>query len=80
MRVFGASRALTLDGSLYLSGSYKLDAFKASGGLVKSSWLLFRHDPRNTGNVSIPFVFRPTHLSLVRQRHGTFGRIAQEER
>jgi len=47
---------------------------------VKSSWLMFRHDPRHTGKVSIPFVFRPTHLSLVRQRDGTFGRIAQEER
>lgn len=61
--VFGASPMLTLDGTLYVSGSYKLYALKTSSGLARSSWPMFRRDPRHTANAGLPFIFPATLLS-----------------
>jgi len=61
-----------VDGTLYVSGSYKLYALSTSSGLAKSSWPMFRHDPRHTANASMPFVFPPTLLSPILQNDGQF--------
>jgi hypothetical protein len=71
--VFGSSPMLTLDGILYVSGSYRLYALKTSSGLAKSSWPMFRHDPRHTANAGLPFVFPATLLSPGWQSSGDFA-------
>ncbi len=70
--VFGASPALTLDGTLYVCGSNKVYALKTSSGLARSSWPMFRHDPRHTANAGLPFVFPPTLFSPTLQSDGQF--------
>jgi len=71
--VYGASPMLTLDGTLYVSGSYKLYALKTSSGLARSAWPMFRRDPRHTANAGLPFVFPPTLLSPFLQSDGSLS-------